>query len=185
VWSEDNGDIWTLTHSTVQDIICKAECHSACQKISYFLVEPVGSLPCSQKPVTGLYPEQSEPGYSKKNLPLCHLVLSKSRMDCLGIEPELPWCKAAVCSWVKSLRYTAGLLAREVRPLRDPCCHKKSQKNPETPSGFGTLHHGINIGIFCAPKSRSAVDSALKLKLVSLCALLILPSQHFVIFRFF
>jgi hypothetical protein len=35
---------YLLTHSMVQDIIWKADCHSACQKISE------GSLSCSQKP---------------------------------------------------------------------------------------------------------------------------------------
>jgi hypothetical protein len=41
-----------LTSSMVQDITWKADCHSACQKISY-LMEPEGSLPCSHKPATG------------------------------------------------------------------------------------------------------------------------------------
>jgi hypothetical protein len=51
---------YSLTHSMVQDIIWKADCHSACQKISCFLMEPGGSLPCSNKPATGLYPEPAE-----------------------------------------------------------------------------------------------------------------------------
>jgi hypothetical protein len=51
----------TLTYSMVQDIILKADCYSACQKISCFLMEPEGSLPCSQKPATGPYPEQVVP----------------------------------------------------------------------------------------------------------------------------
>jgi hypothetical protein len=34
------------TYSMVQDIIWKADCHSACQRISCFLMEPKGSLPC-------------------------------------------------------------------------------------------------------------------------------------------
>jgi hypothetical protein len=44
----------------VQDIISKAECYSACQKMSCFLLELEGSLPCSQKPATGPYPEPAE-----------------------------------------------------------------------------------------------------------------------------
>jgi hypothetical protein len=50
----------SLTHSMVQDIIWKAECHSDFQKVSCFLMEPEGSLPRSQKPVTGPYPEPAE-----------------------------------------------------------------------------------------------------------------------------
>jgi hypothetical protein len=41
----------------VQDIIWKADCHSARQKISRFLTEPEGSSTYSQKPATGPYPE--------------------------------------------------------------------------------------------------------------------------------
>jgi hypothetical protein len=37
----------------------KADCHSACQKIS-FLMEPEGSSPCSHKPAAGPYPEPAE-----------------------------------------------------------------------------------------------------------------------------
>jgi hypothetical protein len=40
----------------VQDILSKADSHVACQKVA-FLMEPEGSLPCSQKPANGLYPE--------------------------------------------------------------------------------------------------------------------------------
>jgi hypothetical protein len=43
----------------VQDIIQKADGHSACQKNPFF-TEPEGSLPCSQKPATGPYPEPAE-----------------------------------------------------------------------------------------------------------------------------
>jgi hypothetical protein len=39
----------SLTHSVVQDIIWKADCHSARQKYPFFM-EPEGSLWCSQKP---------------------------------------------------------------------------------------------------------------------------------------
>jgi hypothetical protein len=39
--------------SMVQDIIWNADCHSACQKISCFLMEPDGSLPCPHKPAMG------------------------------------------------------------------------------------------------------------------------------------
>jgi hypothetical protein len=42
----------------VHGIIWKADCHSACQKISHFLMEPEGSSPCSQKPATGPYLSQ-------------------------------------------------------------------------------------------------------------------------------
>jgi hypothetical protein len=44
----------------VQNIIWKADCYSARQKISRFLTEPEGSLPSSQKPATGPYPEAAE-----------------------------------------------------------------------------------------------------------------------------
>jgi hypothetical protein len=43
-----------------QVIIWKADSHSACQTIACFLMEPEGSLPCSQKPATGPYPEAAE-----------------------------------------------------------------------------------------------------------------------------
>jgi hypothetical protein len=43
-----------------QNIIWKADCHSACQKYTAFFMEPEGSSPCSQKPVTGPYPEPAE-----------------------------------------------------------------------------------------------------------------------------
>jgi hypothetical protein len=49
-----------LTYSMVQDIIRKADCHSTCQKISCFLMELEGSLPCSHKPAPGPYPEPAE-----------------------------------------------------------------------------------------------------------------------------
>jgi hypothetical protein len=45
----------------VQDIIWKADCHSASQKISCFLTEPEGLLPCSPKPATEPYPEPVRP----------------------------------------------------------------------------------------------------------------------------
>jgi len=44
----------------VQDIILKADCHTACQKISCFLTEPKDSSPCSQQPATGPHPEADE-----------------------------------------------------------------------------------------------------------------------------
>jgi hypothetical protein len=43
----------------VQDTILKADCHSACQKISAFFMVPEGSLPCSQKTATGPEPAES------------------------------------------------------------------------------------------------------------------------------
>jgi hypothetical protein len=51
---------YLLTYSLVKDIIWKADCHSACQKISCFLMEHEGSLLCSHKPATGPYPESAE-----------------------------------------------------------------------------------------------------------------------------
>jgi hypothetical protein len=59
---------YLLTYSMVQNIIWKADCHSAYQKKSFFM-EPEGSSPCSQKPVTGPCPEPAE-----SSLP--HLSLS-------------------------------------------------------------------------------------------------------------
>jgi hypothetical protein len=44
----------------VQNIIWRADCHSAYQKYSAFFMEPEGSLPCSQKPTIGPYPEPAE-----------------------------------------------------------------------------------------------------------------------------
>jgi hypothetical protein len=44
----------------VQDIIWKADCHSDCQKYPVSFIAPGGSLPCSQKPSTGPYPEPAE-----------------------------------------------------------------------------------------------------------------------------
>jgi hypothetical protein len=50
----------SLTHSMAQDTIWKADSHSACQKIPAFFMEPEGSLPYSQQPSTGTYPEPVE-----------------------------------------------------------------------------------------------------------------------------
>jgi len=54
---------YLLTYSMVQDIIWKADWHSACQKKSRFLMESEGSLSCSQKSTIGPYPQphQSSP----------------------------------------------------------------------------------------------------------------------------
>jgi hypothetical protein len=52
----------------VQDIIWKADCHSACQTISHFLMEPEGSSSCSQKPATGPYPEPAESSSPHRSL---------------------------------------------------------------------------------------------------------------------
>jgi hypothetical protein len=46
-------------HSMVQDIISKADCLSACQKVS-FLMEPEGSLPYLHKPAIRPYSEPAE-----------------------------------------------------------------------------------------------------------------------------
>jgi len=43
----------------VQDILRKADSHSACQQPAFFM-EPKGSLPCSQKSSTGPYPEYGD-----------------------------------------------------------------------------------------------------------------------------
>jgi hypothetical protein len=55
----------------VQDIIWKADCYSARQKISCFLTEPEGLSLCSQKPTTASYPKPAE-----SSLP--HLSLIKN-----------------------------------------------------------------------------------------------------------
>jgi hypothetical protein len=47
----------------VQNIIWKADCHSAYQKNPAFFMENDGSLPCSQKPATGPYPEPAESSF--------------------------------------------------------------------------------------------------------------------------
>jgi hypothetical protein len=58
----------SLTHSMVQDIIWKVDCHSACQKVFCFLMEPEGSLTCSHKPATGPYPKPAESRSSHRSL---------------------------------------------------------------------------------------------------------------------
>jgi len=52
----------------VQDIIWKADSHSACQKYPAFFVEPEGSLPYSQNPSTGPYSEPAEAGSPHRSL---------------------------------------------------------------------------------------------------------------------
>jgi hypothetical protein len=59
---------YILTYSMMQDIIWKADCHSASQKISCFLMEAEGLLPCSQKPATGTYPEPAESSSPHRSL---------------------------------------------------------------------------------------------------------------------
>jgi len=49
----------------VKDIIWKVDCHSACQKMFCFFMEHEGSLPCSQKPSSGPYPEPDESSSSQ------------------------------------------------------------------------------------------------------------------------
>jgi hypothetical protein len=49
--------ILTDDASMVQNIILKADCHSAYKKYPAFFMEPEGSPPWSQKPAIGLYPE--------------------------------------------------------------------------------------------------------------------------------
>jgi hypothetical protein len=57
----------SLTHSVVQDIIWRADYQSTCQKYPFFM-EPEGSLPCSQKPATGPYPEPAESSSPHRSL---------------------------------------------------------------------------------------------------------------------
>jgi hypothetical protein len=52
----------------VQDIVLKADCYSARQKISRFLTEPEGSSPYSQKPATRPYPEPAESSSPHRSL---------------------------------------------------------------------------------------------------------------------
>jgi hypothetical protein len=59
---------YLLTYSMVQNIIWKADCYSARQKISRFLKEPEGSSPCSQKPATGPYSEPAESSSPHRSL---------------------------------------------------------------------------------------------------------------------
>jgi hypothetical protein len=63
---------YLLTHSLTHSLhgagyYC---CHSACQKISCFLMEPEGSLPCSHKHSTGSYPEPAESNLLHRSLSL-------------------------------------------------------------------------------------------------------------------
>jgi len=57
-----------ITYSMVQDIIWKADYHSAYQKNPFF-VEPEGSSPCSQEPSTGPYSESAESSSPHQFLP--------------------------------------------------------------------------------------------------------------------
>jgi hypothetical protein len=57
-----------LTYSMVQDIIWKADCYTARQKIFRFLTEPEGSSPCSQKPANGPYLEPAESSSPHRSL---------------------------------------------------------------------------------------------------------------------
>jgi len=58
-WSDIFSNIricYLLTYSIVQNIIWKADCHSAYKRNPFFMEHEVSS-PCSQKPATGPYPE--------------------------------------------------------------------------------------------------------------------------------
>jgi hypothetical protein len=57
----------SLTDSMMHNIIWKADCHSAYQKYPFF-IDPEGSLPCSQKPATGPYPEPAESSSPHRSL---------------------------------------------------------------------------------------------------------------------
>jgi hypothetical protein len=52
----------------VQDIVSKADSHSAYQKYPAVFMEPQGSLPCSQKPAIGPYPEPDESSSPHRSL---------------------------------------------------------------------------------------------------------------------
>jgi len=52
----------------VQDIILKADSHSAHKKYPAFFMKPEGSLPCSQKHATGPYPEPAESSSPHRSL---------------------------------------------------------------------------------------------------------------------
>jgi hypothetical protein len=68
VWETKFHTHTKLTYSMVQDIIRKADCYSAHQKISRFLTEPEASSPFSQKPATGPYPEPAESSSPHRSL---------------------------------------------------------------------------------------------------------------------
>jgi hypothetical protein len=60
--------MWYRVYMKVQGIILKADCQLGCQKISCFLMEPEGSLPCSFKPATGPYSEPAESSSPHRSL---------------------------------------------------------------------------------------------------------------------
>jgi hypothetical protein len=60
-------NILLLNYSMVQNIIWKADCRSAYQKISCFM-EPEGSSPSSQKLCIGPYPEPAESSSPHRSL---------------------------------------------------------------------------------------------------------------------
>jgi hypothetical protein len=41
--------------------------------------------------IGGMMIGREKPRYSERNLPQCHFVHQKSRMDCLGIKLRPPW----------------------------------------------------------------------------------------------
>jgi hypothetical protein len=55
-----------FTYSMVQDILWKADSHSACQTTAF--MEPEDSLTCSQKSTTGSYPEPAESSSPQQSL---------------------------------------------------------------------------------------------------------------------
>jgi hypothetical protein len=57
-----------LTFSVVQEIIWKSGSHSSFKKNPAFFMELDGSLPCSQKPTIGPYPEPAESSSPHRSL---------------------------------------------------------------------------------------------------------------------
>jgi hypothetical protein len=59
---------YSMLYPMVQDIIWKADGHSACQKNPDFFMEHEGSSPCSQKPATGPYHVPTESSSPHRSL---------------------------------------------------------------------------------------------------------------------
>jgi hypothetical protein len=50
----------TKSNQTTEQSPSESNSHSASQEIPRLFMEPKGSLPCSQQPASGLYPEPDE-----------------------------------------------------------------------------------------------------------------------------